>query len=108
MIDWARVQQLQEEIGVGEFAEVLTMFLDEAEEVLARISPAQGAGPLGNDCHFLKGAALNLGFSALAALCQAAEKRAKLGDCTTDLDEMQRCYRASREALIAGLADLAA
>ncbi len=108
MIDWDRVHQLQDEIGKDEFAEVVTMFLDEAEEVLARISPAQGAAALGDDCHFLKGAALNLGFATLASLCQVAEKQAKVGDCTVNLPEMRQCYRASRDALLSGLANLAA
>jgi histidine phosphotransfer protein HptB len=108
MIDWVRAQQLQEEIGKDEFAEVVTMFLDEAEEVLARLSPTQGAAALRDDCHFLKGAALNLGFAQLAELCQQAERRAKGGDCAIDTGEMQACYRHSRDALINGLADMAA
>ena len=101
MIDW-------EEIGQDEFAEVVTMFLDEADEVLARITPAGGAALLRDDCHFLKGAALNLGFASLANLCQTAERRAKEGDCAVNLIELRNCYHASREALIMGLADLAA
>ena len=108
MIDWDRVRELQDEIGQDEFAEVVTMFLDEADEVLARISPAGGAALLRDDCHFLKGAALNLGFSSLADLCQNAERHAKEGDCAIDLIEMRKCYHASREALIMGLSDLAA
>ncbi len=108
MIDWNRVRELQSEIGTDEFAEVVTLFLDEADEVLARISPAGGAAVLRDDCHFLKGAALNLGFQNLAALCHAAEKRAGEGDCTVNLAEMQQCYRASRESLLNGLADMAA
>ena len=108
MIDWDRVRELQDEIGKDEFAEVVTMFLDEADEVLTRITPAGGAALLRDDCHFLKGAALNLGFASLAHLCQTAERRAKDGDCAINLIEMRRCYHASREALIMGLAELAA
>ena len=108
MIDWTRVRELQDEFGKDEFAEVVTLFLDEANDVLARISPQGGAALLRDDCHFLKGAALNLGFSTLASLCQSAERRAREGDCAIDLLEMQRCYHASREALILGLSDLAA
>lgn len=108
MIDWDRVRELQDEIGQDEFAEVVTMFLDEADEVLARITPAGGAALLRDDCHFLKGAALNLGFASLANLCQTAERRAKDGDCAVNLIQMRNCYHASREALIMGLADLAA
>ncbi len=108
MIDWNRVRELQDEIGKDEFAEVVTMFLDEADEVLARIAPENGASPLGDDCHFLKGAALNLGFSTLASLCHSAERRAKDGDSNVNLIELRACYLASRESLIMGLADLAA
>jgi HPt (histidine-containing phosphotransfer) domain-containing protein len=108
MIDWNRVRELQDEIGKAEFSEVVMMFLEEADEVLARITNDNGPKPLGDDCHYLKGAALNLGFQMLAALCQNAEARAKHGDCTADIGEMQHCYRASREALLTGLGKLAA
>jgi histidine phosphotransfer protein HptB len=108
MIDWQRVQQLQEEIGKDEFAEVVMLFLDEADEVLQRLSPAQPAAVLRDDCHFLKGAALNLGFQSLATLCQSGERQAKAGDCAIDVAEMQACYRQSRAALLVGMADLAA
>lgn len=108
MIDWARVQQLREEIGIDEFAEVVMMFLDEADDVLARICADEGAPKLRDDCHFLKGAALNLGFESLAALCQSAEKRARDGETEIELDALRSCYRASRDALTLGMADLAA
>ena len=108
MIDWDRVRELQHEIGKDEFAEVATMFLDEADDVLARITPAGGAARLRDDCHFLKGAALNLGFASLADMCQAAERRATAGDCGVNLAEMRQCYHASREAFILGLAEFAA
>lgn len=108
MIDWDRVQQLCDEIGADEFAEVVTLFLDEADDVLARISPLGGAAQLRDDCHFLKGAALNLGFQSLASLCQTAERRARDGDCDIDLNEMRLCYQNSRINLLTGMADLAA
>lgn len=108
MIDWARVAELQDEVGKDEFAEVVSMFLDEAEEVLARMSSDLGPAALSDECHFLKGAALNLGFSALAAICQTAEQRAKGGNGGTDIVQMRQTYHDSRAALIAGLADLAA
>ncbi|MDZ7904892.1 MAG: Hpt domain-containing protein [Cypionkella sp.] len=108
MIDWDRVHELREEIGNDEFAEVVMMFLEEADEVLARISTSAGAPVLRDDCHFLKGAALNLGFKTLAVLCQTAEKRASDGDLGANLDELRACYRTSRDHLLAGMADLAA
>lgn len=108
MIDWDRVQQLREEIGRDEFAEVVMMFLEEADEVLARMAPNVEGPALRDDCHFLKGAALNLGFKSLAALCLRGEKRAQGVDCDTDLAEIRACYSASRDSLLAGLADSAA
>jgi histidine phosphotransfer protein HptB len=108
MIDWNRVRQLQEEIGKDEFAEVVMLFLDEADDVLAKMQKGSAPAVLADNCHFLKGAALNLGFQSLAAMCQAAERLAKAGDFIANVDEMRQCYRASRAALLAGLGDLAA
>jgi HPt (histidine-containing phosphotransfer) domain-containing protein len=108
MIDWNRVRELQEEIGKAEFSEVVMMFLEEADDVLGRMRNDASPTSLGNDCHYLKGAALNLGFQTLAGLCQSAETRAAQGDCNADIGEMQRCYTASKEALLLGLGKLAA
>ena len=108
MIDWARVRELQNEIGKAEFSEVVGLFLGEADDVLARISQNDAPKALGDDCHYLKGAALNLGFQTLATLCQEAERRAKQGDSPINLAEIRRCYLASREALLAGLSSMAA
>jgi HPt (histidine-containing phosphotransfer) domain-containing protein len=108
MIDWARVRELQHEIGKPEFAEVVGLFLSEADDVLARISDDLPPKALGDDCHYLKGAALNLGFQRLAALCQEAERSAKLGDSPVNLPEIRHCYIASRQALLAGLSSVAA
>ena len=80
MIDWGRVRDLRSEIGAEDFAEVVAMFLDEADEVIARLTAERGAKALESDLHFLKGAALNLGFDALAAICQDGERRAAAGD----------------------------
>lgn len=107
MIDWGRIKELQEEVGEDGFSEIVELFLEEADLVIARISPDLGPKALSEDCHFLKGAALNLGFKALASLCQSGEHRAAKGDMGTDLDEMRECYAASKTALLAG-ADSAA
>ena len=104
MIDWGRVRDLRSEIGADDFAEVVAMFLDEADEVIARITAENGAKALESDLHFLKGAALNLGFDALAAICQDGERRAAGGDVCFDLDQVRRVYFASRSGFDAGLA----
>lgn len=103
MIDWDRVRELRAEIGADDFAEVAAMFLDEADEAAARLSPGRGAKAVEADLHFLKGAALNLGFTALSSLCQEGERRAAAGDTGVDLDAVRQSYAASRAAFEAGL-----
>lgn len=79
------------------------MFLDEAEEAVARLTPALSAKAMEADLHYLKGAALNLGFVALSGLCQEGERRAAGGDTSVDLDAVRRTYLASKEAFEVGL-----
>lgn len=102
MIEWERVNELRSEIGDDDFAEVVALFLEEADEVIARISPDDGARALESDLHFLKGAALNLGFAEFAALCQDGERRAAGGDIEVDLTRVKSCYDASKLALAVG------
>lgn len=96
MIDWDRVRELKAEIGEPDFEEVATMFLDESDEVIARLSRDAGAERLEKDLHFLKGAALNLGFAQLAALCQDGERRAAAGVTDIDLAAVCGVYEVSR------------
>lgn len=102
MIAWDRVNSLRAEIGSDDFAEVVAMFLEEADEVIGRIAKTVGAKALEADLHFLKGAALNLGFAQFAAFCQDAERRAAGGDTSIDLAQVCASYRASKKALVAG------
>lgn len=104
MIDWDRVRELRAEIGAEDFTEVAAMFLDEADETVARLSPGATAKTLEADLHFLKGAALNLGFSILSALCQDGERRAAAGDTGIDLDAVRAAYHASRAEYENGVA----
>ena len=92
MIDWDRVNELRDEVGDEDFLEVVEMFLEEVEEVMDRLNAsAQGAEE--SDMHFLKGSALNLGFSGFADLCRDGEMRAKDGaGAETDLDEIMQAY----------------
>ena len=96
MIDWDRVRELRSEIGPEDFAEVAAMFLEEADETVARMSARAGAKAIESDLHFLKGSALNLGFRQLSALCQDGEQRAAAGDTAVDLAAVRICYFASR------------
>jgi HPt (histidine-containing phosphotransfer) domain-containing protein len=102
MIDWDRLRELRSEIGPEDFAEVVSLFLEEADEAIARLSPDGGAKALAADLHYLKGAALNLGFASLSALCQSGERLAEAGDLTVDLDTVRADYFACRAAFERG------
>jgi HPt (histidine-containing phosphotransfer) domain-containing protein len=104
MIAWDRVNELRSEIGDDAFTEVVMMFLEEADEVIARISVEAGAKALESDLHFLKGAALNLGFAEFAGLCQDGERQAAGGDTKIDLARACSSYQASKLALEVGQA----
>ncbi len=108
-VDWERVAELRDEIGAEALAEVVGLFLEEADEVIARLGTDAGAKVLEADLHFLKGAALNLGFVEFAALCQDGERRAATGDIAVDLGAVRTSYAASKLALLEGMKrDLAA
>ena len=79
MIDWERVEELRDEIGAEDFGEVVELFLDEVEEVIARLRSGPELANLEADLHFLKGGALNLGFQTFSQLCQAGEAAAAAG-----------------------------
>jgi HPt (histidine-containing phosphotransfer) domain-containing protein len=104
VINWERVDELRDEIGADGFVEVVALFLDEADEAVARLDGGTAAG-LAADLHFLKGAALNLGLSRLADLCQQGERAAARGEGgTVDVAVVRQTYALAREALLAGLA----
>lgn len=103
MIDWARVAELRDEIGAEDFAEVVLLFLEEADEVVARLPGCTDAASLESALHFLKGSALNLGFQTLAQLCQDGERLAAAGNPAIDRAAVAAAYEASKAAFDAGL-----
>lgn len=103
MIDWNRVTELRQEIGAEDFAEVVALFLEEADEVIGRLALICGAKPLENALHFLKGSALNLGFTDLAELCQDGERLASAGDSAVDVVTVATCYATSKTTFEIGL-----
>ena len=106
MIDWTRVNELRNEIGDDGFSEVVELFLDEVEEVIARLENAPDPRSFEQDLHFLKGSAWNLGFAAFGAACQLGERTAALGlGDTVNVKAVLDCYAHSKSAFIAGLAD---
>lgn len=106
MIDWTRVAELQDEIGAEDFADVVVLFLEEADEVVARLPGCANAATLESALHFLKGSALNLGFCTLAQLCQDGERLAALGDTDFDRAAVAQSYDASKAAFAIGLETL--
>jgi len=102
MIDWNQVDGLRSDLGDG-FDELVEVFLDEVDEAMGRLSPDAAPEQSAADLHFLKGAALNLGFRDFAALCSAGEERAAAGG-RVDLGPVRASYAASRRAFLDGLA----
>lgn len=104
MIDWERVAELQSEIGDDGFAEVLELFLDEVEDAVACLG--QQTGKLGNDLHFLKGSAWNLGFRQFGEICQKGERDLATRDVdAVDLAAIRECYCLSKRQFMARVAE---
>jgi len=76
MISWDRVNELRDEVGAEDFAEVVDIFLEEVDEVMVRLRTGPHPSNFESELHFLKGSALNLGFQSLAELCSQGEKAA--------------------------------
>ena len=99
MINQTRLNELKEEVGEDDFAEVFEIFCEEVEEVLDRLE-ATPPSQLAERLHFLKGSALNIGFDELGALCQTAETRLKNDpSATIDLPTIRARYQSSKAAL---------
>jgi HPt (histidine-containing phosphotransfer) domain-containing protein len=106
MIDWNRVKELRDEIGEANLADVVALFLEEADDVAGRLARCATPAELEAALHFLKGASLNLGFALVADLCHAGERRAALGDTMIDTAQVLATYLASKAAFETGLADM--
>lgn len=104
MIDWSRVHALKDEVGEEDFDEVITLFLEEVEEVIARLWSAPEMAALEQDLHFLKSSALTMGFTHFADLCQAGETlaaRERADDI--DLTEVLNSFDESKSFFLAEL-----
>ncbi|MEX1233633.1 MAG: Hpt domain-containing protein [Roseovarius sp.] len=107
MIDWARVAELRAEIGADDFFEVVELFLEEVEGEIDDLRAGCPASALEARLHFLKGGALNLGFTAFAELCQRGETAAAARRADeVDLDATMSSFDASKVAFIEGLPGL--
>ncbi|MCT4556857.1 MAG: Hpt domain-containing protein [Pelagimonas sp.] len=105
MIDWARVAELVDEIGAEDFQEVVDLFLSEVDSAIEMLQTAAGdATVVEEQMHFLKGAALNLGFEDLAQLCLKGEKAAAGGQAdAVSVEEVRQIYTSSRVTFEADL-----
>ena len=93
MINWARVVELREEIGAEDFDEVVELFLCEVEERVEHLDSEEPLSEIEEDLHFLKGSALNLGFTSFANLCHEGEIKAQTGQI---FSKLYRCYPKTR------------
>lgn len=97
MIDWARVIELRDEIGHEDFADVTEIFLEEMEEGIVALQTGLVGSTVEEQLHFLKGSALNIGFSEFAEKCAAGEDRAARGvHDQVDLEGIIHAYQSSR------------
>lgn len=108
MIDWARITELRDEIGAESFAEIVELFLEEVETEIDSLRNGCPEDALEARLHFLKGSALNLGFTEFSRLCQTGETAAAEGRaCEVDLPSTVASFETSKTTFTRGLADLA-
>ena len=101
MINWYRVAELREEVGVDDFAEIIELFLEEVDAIIELLRDGQGLYDLEAHLHFLKGSALNLGFAQFADLCQAGETAAAQGRSdSVDLGAIITVYDSARAVFL--------
>lgn len=97
MINWSRVAELREEVGAEDFEEIVELFLEEVDEVIGLLRGGDGLDELEDHMHFLKGSALNIGFSTFADLCQIGESLSAEGRIEdVDVDGVLDAYDAAR------------
>ncbi|QIE40787.1 Hpt domain-containing protein [Meridianimarinicoccus aquatilis] len=96
-MNWDRVHELRSEVGADAFEEVVALFLEETDGVAERLAAAPDPETLGSELHFMKGAALNLGFDDLATVCSNAESALRTGGAATvDVAHVLAAYARSK------------
>ena len=104
MIQWSRVRQLRDEVGADEFDEVVDIFLEEVQDVIAKLRADTARTEMEQNLHFLKGSALSLGFDSFSKLCQDGERRAASGGSAgVDLTAILAAYDESKALFQDGL-----
>ena len=99
-MDWTRLDELRREVGDDALGEVLALFLEETDAMAGRLAGDVDPATLADDLHFMKGAALNLGFQALADACRMAEAAlAAKGAGSVDIAAILDRYATSKAEL---------
>ena len=101
MIDWARVNELKDDMGPDDFAEVVELFMSEMEALLKEMAQ-RFPEKIDEDLHFLKGSAANIGFVKLRETCLQGENDNE----KVDPDAIASCYFDSKEVFISGLQEV--
>lgn len=102
MIDWSIVTQLRNDIGAAAFEEAVALFPAEMEAALVAL-PGDAGAARAERLHFLKGAALTLGFADFAACCRAGEADPTCPDARPEA--LDRLYAASKAVFLSGIAE---
>ena len=101
MIDWARVEELRNDMGEEGFDEVVELFLEEMDDRISAMKSGSEASRA-EDLHFLKGCSANVGFSSLRDLCTNAEQ-----DDSVSMTAVWACYDKSKVEFLAGVSVVA-
>ena len=100
MLNHGRIAELKSEVGEDDFAEVITLFCEEVEEMLDDL-PSTSQSQMAAKLHFLKGSALNIGLDAVGQMCSTEEARLKNDPNTApDITAIRSLYIASRDQLL--------
>ena len=70
MIDWERIEDLRQEVGQKDFADVVGLFFEEIDCSLREVFELTEPDEIRDLLHFIRGSALNLGFFELARPCE--------------------------------------
>ena len=62
MIDWERIEDLRQEVGQKDFADVVGLFFEEIDCSLREAFELTQPDEIRDLLHFIRGSALNLGF----------------------------------------------
>jgi histidine phosphotransfer protein HptB len=108
MIRWERYEELRQEVGDEDLAEIVDLFLAELEEAMTAMMSVPVAGLTADAFHSLKGSCLNIGFDGLASLCAVAESAVISGKADAiDRDLIAETYTASRAGFLGRLRNAA-